>query len=331
MVSGPQLERSRLHCRFDKSNADMFFSLVDYRNNYFTSNHPEKVVEFYNGFESRDQLIQWMRDRPKGTHTIYEVEGDNDIIVVIPTADYDSKYAKECRDDIFKGLHIIFVESGRDNFYVNLAYNLNAGIAKALDYNPKWIIYSNDDVFKIDSIQVLVNELNKLDGEKYHSVFLKSDIYHSTPARISVSRFLRKLIFLFASKRSYRRQRLNLEKKFWIRFFPNTILDIYGKYFFKGKGMKYINIGDFFILSGSLVRSFSSNLFDETFVNGCEDHDLSIRIQSSGSRHTFISYRIGSLIGRTLGQSESRSIRDIANLAYFNEKLRSGKIGEEFS
>ena len=79
---------NRLYCPFEKSNSDLLFSLVDYRNNYFTSDDPNKIIEFYNGFENRDQLIQWMRERPKGSATIHEVEGDKDIIVVIPTADF---------------------------------------------------------------------------------------------------------------------------------------------------------------------------------------------------------------------------------------------------
>ena len=45
-----------------------------------------------------------MRERPKGVANIHEFEGDKDIIVVIPTADFNGKYAKECRENIFKGL-----------------------------------------------------------------------------------------------------------------------------------------------------------------------------------------------------------------------------------
>ena len=54
-----------LRCLFQRED-NIFFSLVDYRNNLFTSNDPKKILEFYNGFENIDQLIQWMRERPKG-------------------------------------------------------------------------------------------------------------------------------------------------------------------------------------------------------------------------------------------------------------------------
>ena len=95
----------------------------------FTSYDSNKVVEFYNGFEIGNQLIQWMGERPKDGANIYEVEGVKDIIVVIPTADFNGKYARECRENIFKGLHIIFVE--RDEVpdpYFNYAHSVNVGI-----------------------------------------------------------------------------------------------------------------------------------------------------------------------------------------------------------
>ena len=151
----------------------LFFNLVDYRNILFTSNDLEKIIEFYNGFDNRDQLIQWMKERPKGVSYIHEVDGDNDIIVVIPTADFNGKYAINCRENIFKGLHMIFVESGgKDDFYFNYAHNCNVGIKKAMEYNPKWVVVSNDDMYKIDEVSILIDELHKIDP-----IFLISILY----------------------------------------------------------------------------------------------------------------------------------------------------------
>lgn len=130
MISNKPYNTSGLSCPIEKSIRKLFFSLVDYRNNLFVSNDVNKIMEFYNGFKNKEQLIQWMKERPKGIVYIHEVEGNKDIIVVIPTADYNNKYAKACRDEIFKGLHIIFVESGKNNFYFNYAYNCNTGIKK---------------------------------------------------------------------------------------------------------------------------------------------------------------------------------------------------------
>jgi hypothetical protein len=66
----PNPEKSRLFCPLNQNVSELFFSLVDYRNNYFTSDDPDKIIEFYNDFENRDQLIQWMKERPKGIANI---------------------------------------------------------------------------------------------------------------------------------------------------------------------------------------------------------------------------------------------------------------------
>ena len=106
-----------------------------------------------------------MKERPKGTAYIHEVEGNKVIVVVIPTADFNGKYARECRENIFKGLHLIFVESaGIPDPYFNYAHNCNIGISKAMEYNPKWVILSNDDMKKIDDVEVLVRSLKSLEG-----------------------------------------------------------------------------------------------------------------------------------------------------------------------
>ncbi len=103
------------------SEIPLFLSLVDYPNNYFASDDPKKIMEFYDSSENKEQLIQWMKERPKVVANIHGVEGDSKIIVVIPTADFNGKYAKEYKEKIFKGFHIIFVESGEvPDLYFNL-------------------------------------------------------------------------------------------------------------------------------------------------------------------------------------------------------------------
>ncbi|MEM3844745.1 MAG: hypothetical protein QXU98_03475 [Candidatus Parvarchaeota archaeon] len=122
---------NRLRCPLTKDFNDLFFSLVDYHNTFFMSNDPKKIIEFYDHFKTRDELIKWMKERPKGANYIHEVDGNKDIIVVIPTADFNGRYAKAYRDEIFKGLHMIFVESGgKGDYYFNYAHNCNVCIKK---------------------------------------------------------------------------------------------------------------------------------------------------------------------------------------------------------
>jgi len=166
------------------------------------SNDPKDILRFYDYFENRDQLIKWMKERPKGNYRIVEFnKEENDIIVVIPTIDVNGKFAKTCREEIFKGLHIIFVESGVGNYYFNIAHCNNLGLKKAMEYNPKWIIWSGDDMYKIDDVEVLKNELLKIDHKDYDVIFTQPSRYHSIPDNIGKENILRKIDFTLILKR----------------------------------------------------------------------------------------------------------------------------------
>ncbi len=314
-------ERSRIFCPREQTNAEMFFSLVDYRNNYFTSNDPNKIIEFYNGFENRDQLIQWMKERPKGVADIHEVDGNKDIIVVIPTADFKGNYARECRKNIFKDLHIVFVESGgRGDFYFNYAHNCNVGIWKAMEYNPKWVVLSNDDMNKIDEVGKLIIELNAISNMELDIAYLENKNKVANVVRISQSTVKRKFFFRLMSRRI--RTIIYLEKKFKIKYLVSPL-----KFYYSWLYDSQYNvpaIGDFAIFSTSLLNTIQF-LFDETYINGGEDVDASLSLYFKGCRYKIINYDIASISGGTIGK-DGRMLRDISNLTYLNYKIENSRI-----
>jgi len=318
-----EIRSNLLQCPRD-NNDKIFFTLMDYLNNLFMSNDPEDILRFYDYFDNRDQLIKWMMERPKGNYRIVEFNKENnDIIVVIPTMDVNGKFAKTCRDEIFKGLHIIFVESGIGNYYFNYAQNCNAGIKKAMEYNPKWIILSNDDMYKIDDVEVLVNELSKLDPEKIDFVF--------------TSKIVDYIYFIIGKPRIYisilRRIIRHKEWKIKEKIFKKYEIYIYGAGFknkflsnlFYKNLFRFINTGSFGIFSGNFIKKIGNNLFDETYINGVEDVDLSLIINYN-YKFTFINYKIGIYHGMSFGNISAgggvpRGIREFANWAYFNKKF----------
>jgi len=307
---------SRKKCPVTYSKVPLFFSLVDYRNNYFTSNDPNKIIEFYNGFENRDQLIQWMRERPKGVANIHEVEGDKEIIVVIPTADFSGKYARECRDNIFKGLHIIFVESGEvPDPYFNYAHNCNVGIKRAMEYNPKWVVVSNDDMVKMDDVKVLKTQLDDLNNQKYDVVFPSPSTYHTIPLYISKKRFTYQIYRYIREKHVGK-----LYDKFDVNFFYSFYTMKSKVVFRKVKGTDFTCTVAFGILSSRYVKRLGLRIFDETYINEHEDLDLSFRFILTDAKSTQIHYEIGTLKGSTLGMDACRGLRSIAGRAYFNFK-----------
>ena len=323
---------SRLRCSLSDGGGDLFFSLVDYRNDLFVSNNPKKIMEFYSSFKDENELVRWMKERPNGAAYLHEVDGDKEIIVVIPTADYEGEYAKRCREEVFKGLHIVFVESGNaPDPYFNYARNLNIGITKALEYNPKWIIYSNDDVYKIDDISVLKNQLVDFDPGQAQVIYVNPTSYHSYIARLSASRFSRNFILFVLGK--LRRYQLSLEKKFNVSNFVSIEKPLYN-FLFK-KGPKFQVIGNFAILNGSIVRQMDGKIFDECYISGASDFDLSVEIKKKKMVVKSIDYCIGDYFGSYLGKNTPegfknlkgtpRRLRDVANMAYLNCKVQSRK------
>ncbi len=311
--------KSKLYCEI-QSAGELFFSLVDYRNNLFTSNDPEKIIEFYDGFDNRDQLIRWMKERPWGRSKIIEVEGDSDIIVVIPTADFNGQYARNCREEIFKGLHIIFIESG--NFhdpYFNYAHNCNIGIKRAMEYNPRWVILSNDDMYKIDDISILKNQLIQIDEKYTDIIYTKESEYHSKTTYIAKSTILRDLLLNFYGY--VNRNRYKLEKKFKIIYIPHSGSDVKKLLFHDIR--RFTLSGSITFLSCRLIQELNYKIFDETYINDVEDVDFALSIDDKKIKKAEIDFKIGDIEAGTLGNT-NRPLRSIINFAYLNNKINNG-------
>lgn len=314
------IDTHRLRCPLEEDkNKKIFFSLVDYRNSLFSASELSSLVEFYAGFKNREQLIKWMSERPKGVANIYEVTGNNEIVVVIPTSNFQGEYAKICRDEIFRGYHIVFVESGgMDDFYFNLAHNFNVGFKKALEYNPKWIIFSNDDMYKIDEPEKILLELDKLNNHETSMVFTKEvSKYHSANGFLVKKRAFRRILFYLINEN--RRIMSRIQNKFKVSHFIFSELNFVGGFLYSR--VEPIRLGiDFCIVSSELARAKNGSLMDETYINHLEDSDLSMEISRSHSNTAEIDYRIGDLIGSTMGTGYTRMIKSIASEVYFNKK-----------
>ncbi len=309
----------RNRCSITDPGNETFVSLVDYRNTLFLSNDQDKLSDFYNSFENTDQLVRWMKERPKGANYIREEEGNKEVIVVIPTSDFDGLHARDCRYNIYKGLHMIFVESGEiPDLYFNYAHNCNIGIRKAAEYKPKWIVVSNDDKIKFMEPTVLLQELSNLDPKKIGVVI---------PRNHEISYLCRKnsLFETINHVSSYFSRRAKLEKRFGVKYKlyakeKRTIGKILGKITLK-RLLKTEIPGSFFIISADVCNTFGKEIFDETYQNGMEDVDLFIRFHEHSLNVSFIDYHILDKGGSSLGKEKIRySLRGILNRSYFNLK-----------
>ena len=282
---------------------------LDELNRLFTSKNVEDVIKFYDHFDTTEQLIEWMKNRPSAPMKIYEVDGEKDIVVVIPTANHEGELAKNCANNIFKGQQIVFVESNGPFF--NYARSCNYGLKCALKYNPKWIVLSNDDMYKIDEFSTLKNKLLEIKGADI--VFVTPTIYHSH----DISIYSQRLLLLYRHINKYNSIRLKLFKKYDIKLLVrqmNAVRRIF---------MKPIHTfkltGDFQIFSIDLVKN--SDIFDKAFINSMEDVDFSYKVSKEKIKNTTVDFQIGDYIAKSLGWGVERTIRNISNLAYFNKKL----------
>ncbi|MCL5873730.1 MAG: hypothetical protein M1161_00075 [Candidatus Thermoplasmatota archaeon] len=318
-----------LRCPITSEHHDFFISLMDYRNKFYTSDQPEEVAKFYEDFDSLEELEEWRRERPRGIPYLHEVEGDKEIIVVVPTSDYYGNYARLCREEVFSGLHIIFVESGsKGDFYFNLEHYCNTGFKKALEYNPKWIIYSNDDLVKLDDVNVLRRELSRIDHQTVSSVFATPNNLHSFNmiAGISIP-FVTNIAFL-VYECVFKREGRKLVRRVRSRYRNNLVITKFSllRQLILRKKLYFLFTGDFVILSSRFVSANHGNVFDEAFINGQEDYDLSVRLSLNKKDYAFINYRVGGVSGASLGNGPARRMRDIINSLYIAEKLGVGEL-----
>ena len=334
MVYSDILNESRLYCHIKYQENCLFFSLVDYRNSYFTSEDLNKIIEFYNGFDNREQLINWMRERPKGSSNIQEIEGENDIIIVIPTSDFKGKYAINCRENIFKGLHIIFVESGgREDFYFNMAHNCNVGIRKAMEYNPKWVIVSNDDITSSFSSKDLIYELSKIDAQSFNTVLSRESIQSATKNSVCKFSILGKFVYSFL--KSLRLTKIidqrhevffnsikfnrKLRNEYFLLGFRKSLFNLFIKRLYS-----FYNYEAFGIFSSEFIKN-NPRFLDETYVNAHEDQDISIVLSKEPFKIAWITnYKIEGIGGVSLGNNLQRGLRTIASDSYLNYKLQQG-------
>ena len=299
-------------------------------NDLFLSKNPDDLLKFYNNFKNKKDLINWSRKRPRGRAKVYEIAGDKKTIIVIPTPDINGEMAKRDKK-IFKGFHIIFVSSeGIDPFF-NYSHNANAGIKRALKYNPKWIIISNDDISKIDELSVLKNELGHVNEKSTGMVITEYlNTFVCKPTALSKFRYWLRLILHGKTYGYALLKRLSYYDKYWRLFKPlsvdyMTVRDRpINRLSFK-KIRSFLGTGYFTILSANFAKRFNGKVFDEIFINGYEDIDLSLRFKPSEIAK--INFRIAPYKsgGNSLGKGIVRDLRDFFGIVYFDEKFKKGK------
>jgi GT2 family glycosyltransferase len=212
---------------------------------------------------------------------IVTIEGDShQLVVVVPTPDVNRQLTKEFfesmkRTATFKPT-IVAVESSGPEFH--FSKSMNAGIKTALGFGPKYIALSNDDVRPLtpEWDAKLTNTLEAHADVAYVAPLLWQGQAISGPIVLMPS-YLSILLFTslynmiptvaFSLIRTLRGLYLNLRLRG------------------KSRGVELgtgalVNSQPFSIFKANVLKELSG--FDEEFVNGCEDFDLSLRVLERG-------------------------------------------------
>ena len=291
------------------------------------------ILEFYEQAASINNVVAFSRLRQRAILRMSTVEENRDasVAVIVPTRDATSRSARSV-SAIFRPAKLYFVESSGKFF--NYATSMNAGIREALKNNPEWIVISNDDVYEVDRFDSFMKALL---AEKDADVVMASPGYIYNVWHHSIQ------FFIFLQKSTSFSQVVDIVT--WKSKWPN-ILKIQNQFEIKlralddfpfRKDLKYpinlslrrlvkiygskesfYNFGDFCAFRSGLFQKYK---FDELYINGTEDIDLSLSLARNNVQIQISDFKIGSNVGKSLGISVNRYLRNILNDMVFSYKF----------
>ena len=342
-------EESRLFSELGTERG-IFFSLATMRNDLFFSNDPGKVLEFYSSFNNVESIIDWLENRPKGRTKIIEIDGNNDCIVVIPTANHNNVHSQRCKDEIFTGMHIIFVESGnfQDPFF-SFSHSCNVGLRKAMEYGPTFIVWTNDDMLKIDESDKLRDELNKISNNRIKAVFAQRRHQVSTPVKVVKFSLIGKMIqsLIRHTKLYYRfvenfdgKANFNSDKMFLNNVFEKGLkLSLYSKFHIHflltssrwtllsvlfTKVTDYMNFDAFGIIKSTYLNN-AKEIFDENLIVQHSDQDFSLRFGLNKHNVSCIDYSIQGIGRSTIKDTLAERLRNVVADIYIDYKIKNNQ------
>lgn len=196
--------------------------------------------------------------------------------MIVPTKNIQSELAqnfiREIKSKSYFNPTIIIIESSGSEFH--FSKNMNMGVKHAMKYNPKYIALSNDDVYPLgkDYDYILAKKIDEYHLAYISPIFVDREGNKKMPS-IGMPNYYAILLFT--------------------KFYPiipsflfpllqkiNTLITDKNKKNVENKSYGLINSQPFSIFDADILNHIGG--FDEDFKNGCEDLELSMRVQSFG-------------------------------------------------
>ena len=280
----------------------------------------QQILKFYEQFPNYSSLIKWLRNvKKKEPKIIVKKSKITKIIAVIPT-----RYTKNIRSlkKKYSNITLVIAVNQKDAGHFNYAYSINKAIKEALKMKPSWLIIANDDIKDVGKTRNLVKILGNIDNKHVDVVFPDYITkYPYTHEVILVKyRFYSSLLLRIIRKKTF--VKYLLHKKYGIKIFaqPSSWRE---RLVFK-KIRSFTNVGDFSIISSNFIKNNKSRLFDDIFLNGNEDTEVSLKFRANKIRH--IDYKMDcGYGGNSLGHNQERFLRDIATQCYIYHRYLKSK------
>ena len=294
--------------------------------NLYFSNDYKDIIKFYNSFEDARKLLDFLSKMPKEYVKTTILRNDDSIVVVVPTSDINNINSRKIKDT-YKEYTVVFVES--KGKYFNFSHSMNIGIEKAITLNAQWIMLTNDDIY-CENPKILKERIKNMDKD----IVVPTKIHYANNiVNAGINIYKNSWLLNMVYKIKFLSKLLPIQMRG--RFICNSVH--YYKHLFK-----YININNdsylnklpfigekitavYNIQPVSIIKTeiLDKYRFDEIFINGGEDLDLSLRLKKAGFNFYPLDLNFYGQSGASLGINNIRLYRNtLIEILYISYKLQ---------
>ncbi len=285
-------------------------------------------LNFFKNIEDTQDLINFSQKRPDADIRLYKRGNkESDIKLIIPTMNPNSDLCKKL-EKAYNNYSIFFIQSSGN--YFNYAKSMNYGIEHIFknERDARIIVVSNDDII-LD--QPSSEELLGLDITKnpVYSLIPNKGDYSGENLILTKSNYILNLkdkIFSGLAEGSVKRHVIEILERKSIPF-ARVLSDRYNidkmmfkfieRFYLDDQTRKIINFSDFGVFDAKLLMKLK---FDEIYINGWEDCDLSYRLDKLNIKIKSIEFGYNRVGHASLGTTMSKDrevIHSFLNGSYF--------------
>lgn len=285
-------------------------------------------LRFFESINSAEDIIEFSRKRPNPDIKIYKRGADeSEIKFIIPTINPNSEMCKNI-EKLYGNYSVFFIESSGQFF--NYAKAINHGIEQIVnnEKNTSYIAISNDDII-LDKISITKLPNIEMNAKQAYCLTPNNGDYSGEEVILKKQgRILgiKDILFGKMSDDFIRLQIVRMLNKKKIEF-PKVISGNYfidrlifnfdQKFQHAHDTSKIINFADFGIFNIEILKKYR---FDETYINGWEDWDLSYRLNQADIKFSRLNFRFNRVGHASIGKimsKEKEIVHSFLNGIYF--------------